>query len=156
MITGIDFAVTYTKLSIASFYIQRGAKWVVTNEDAFTMQHGLRAPGCGLVVQALEASLKKPGGQGLICEKIVTGKPNPGIFDLILGQHNIDASEKPKMVMIGDRPDTDISLGHNGGVDTVLVLTGVVKNDEEAEQWAAKDPKFKPTWILNSFGDLHD
>jgi 4-nitrophenyl phosphatase len=37
VITGIDFAVTYSKIAIASFYIQKGAKWIVTNEDGFTM-----------------------------------------------------------------------------------------------------------------------
>ena len=33
VITGLDFQVTYTKLAIASLYIQNGAKWIVTNED---------------------------------------------------------------------------------------------------------------------------
>ena len=33
--------------------------------------------------------------------------------------------------MIGDRPDTDIALGSNGGVDTCLVLSGVVKDENE-------------------------
>lgn len=37
VIQGIDFAVTYSKLAIASIYIQRGAKWIVTNDDAYTM-----------------------------------------------------------------------------------------------------------------------
>lgn len=30
--------------------------------------------------------------------------------------------------MIGDRPDTDIAFGNAAGVDTCLVMTGVVKN----------------------------
>ena len=60
------------------------------------MQYGYRAPGNGLIIGALEAGLKKAGGQGLICDKIVTGKPNPAIFDLIRGQHNIDKSETSK------------------------------------------------------------
>jgi 4-nitrophenyl phosphatase len=109
-----------------------------------------------LVIAALESGLKKPGGEGLICEKIVTGKPNPAIFDLIMGHHKIEQSEKPKMVFIGDRPDTDISLGYNGGVDTCLVLSGVVTCEEEAHQWAAKSEKFKPTWVLDSFGDAYE
>ena len=58
MITGIDFNVSYSKIALASFYIQRGAKWIVTNEDAFTIQHGYRAPGAGLVIAAVESSLK--------------------------------------------------------------------------------------------------
>lgn len=37
VLTGIDFAVTYTKIAMASFYIQKGCPWIVTNDDAFTM-----------------------------------------------------------------------------------------------------------------------
>lgn len=153
VISGIDFAVSYSKIALASMYIQKGAKWVVTNEDGFTMQHGLRAPGNGMIIAALESSLKKPGGEGLICDKIVTGKPNPAIFDLIRGQHNIPESETPKFIMIGDRPDTDIALGNNGKVDTCLVLSGVVRNEEEIQAWAAQSEKYQPTYVMNSFGE---
>ena len=31
--------------------------------------------------------------------------------------------------MIGDNPGTDIAMGNNAGIDTCLVLTGVVKNE---------------------------
>ena len=62
VITGIDFNVSYSKLALASMYIQRGAKWIVTNEDGFTIQHGYRAPGNGLIIGALESGLKKAGG----------------------------------------------------------------------------------------------
>jgi ribonucleotide monophosphatase NagD (HAD superfamily) len=70
-----------------------------------------------------------------------------------MGHHNIDPSQKHKMLFIGDRPDTDIALGNNGNVDTCLVLTGVVASIEEAEMWAQKDEKFKATWVMNSFGE---
>jgi len=33
--------------------------------------------------------------------------------------------------MIGDRPDTDIMLGYNAGIDRCLVLTGVVSSFDE-------------------------
>ena len=90
-----------------------------------------------MIIAAIESGLKKPGGEGLICEKIVTGKPNPAIFDLIRGQHNIAESETSKFIMIGDRPDTDIALGSNGKVDTCLVLSGVVTCENEVYDWAA-------------------
>ena len=49
------------------------------------------------------------------------GKPNPFIVDVLEKQHNID---RKKCLMIGDNLDTDIKLGENAGIDTLLVLTG--------------------------------
>jgi ribonucleotide monophosphatase NagD (HAD superfamily) len=39
------------------------------------------------------------------------------------------------MIMIGDRPDTDILLAHNAGIDKCLVLTGVVTSESEINNW---------------------
>jgi ribonucleotide monophosphatase NagD (HAD superfamily) len=72
------------------------------------MQHGFRVPGNGCIISSIDASLKQPGGEGLICEKVCVGKPNPGIIDLIRKQHGIPESDLSKMIMFGDRPNTDI------------------------------------------------
>jgi len=116
------------------------------------MQSGYRAPGNGMIIAALADGLKAADGSGLICEKIVTGKPNPAIVDLIRGQHNITC-DRSKMVMIGDRPNTDIQLGNEAGIDSVLVLTGVVTKESEVDEWVGQNPKFAPTWVLGSFGE---
>ena len=110
-------------------------------------------PGNGITVAAIENSLKKPGSDGLICEKIVVGKPDATIIDLICGQHDLTATDRSKMIMFGDRPNTDIALAHNAGIDSCLVLTGVARSLEDAAEWSSKDPLFKPTYIMQSFGD---
>lgn len=43
--------------------------------------------------------------------------------------------------MIGDNPETDIEFGHNSGIDTILVTTGVTSKEE------AKD--IKTTYICD-------
>ena len=86
----------------------------------------------------------------------MTGKPSGEIVDLICGQHNIPADMKSKMVMIGDRPNTDIAMAHNAGISSVLVLSGVVKDEQDAETWAAQDPKYVPTHVIKSFGETFD
>lgn len=52
--------------------------------------------------------------------------------------------------MVGDRLDTDIDFGAQGGIATLMVLTGVSTEQE------ALDPEqpIKPTFIIQSFGEL--
>ena len=57
------------------------------------------------------------------------------------------------MVMFGDRPNTDVGLANNAGIDSVLVLTGVVTSEQEVHSWAARSDTFKPTYVMKSFGD---
>lgn len=83
VVCGIDLKVSYSKIVLASLYIQRGAKWIVTNEDEFVNNNHYRLPGNGHIIAALENGLKKSDGDGLICEKIVTGKPNRAVVDII-------------------------------------------------------------------------
>jgi len=97
--------------------------------------------------------LQNHDGNGYICDKLVVGKPNPNIVDIIRKEHDIPKSELDKFVMIGDNPKTDIAFGKNAGIDTCLVLTGVVKSPEESLEFSACDDLLRPTHILNSMGD---
>ena len=36
VVCGVDFNINYAKIAVASMYLQRGRKWIVTNEDSFT------------------------------------------------------------------------------------------------------------------------
>lgn len=55
-----------------------------------------------------------------------------------------------RTIMIGDRLDTDIAFGKNGGVSTLLVLTGVTSE----ASLAASTTGVVPDYILGSVGDL--
>lgn len=39
------------------------------------------------------------------------------------------------MIMIGDRPDTDMLLAQGAGIDKCLTLTGVVRGVYEVPSW---------------------
>ena len=52
------------------------------------------------------------------------------------------------LLMVGDRPDTDIAGAAALGWDTALVLTGVVAPDEAG----AVEPR--PTWVIDDLSGL--
>ena len=117
------------------------------------MKDGLRYRGNGCIIAAIESGLQAPGGNGLICDKIVTGKPNKAIVDLIRGQHGIPESTLSRMIMIGDRCDTDVALGNNAGIASCLVLTGVVTSEEQVHMYVEQKDIHRPTYVLKSFGE---
>jgi len=50
--------------------------------------------------------------------------------------------------VVGDRPETDLALGHEEGWGTVLVLSGVVSTA------AAVPPHLQPDLVLPALADL--
>jgi phosphoglycolate phosphatase len=54
-------------------------------------------------------------------EPVVTGKPACFLVNDIIARH---ACSPHKMIMVGDRLDTDILWGRNTGMATLLVMTG--------------------------------
>ena len=58
--------------------------------------------------------------------------------------------------MTGDRPNTDMLFGKNGGLDTCLVLSGVVRGiDDFKQRWLPENPEgYSPTYVMQMVGDL--
>lgn len=97
--------------------------------------HGADGPGRG---GARSRGASRGGADG-------AGKPNAIMFRTAaakVGMHSSDC------IMIGDRMDTDIVGGMEAGMDTVLVLTGITKQ-EDIPKFA-----FRPTHVLNGLGDI--
>lgn len=69
------------------------------------------------------------------------------VTKLIIARSHIDLK---KTCMIGDRLDTDIEFGLNGGVDTLCVLTGITTK----EVLLSPENKVKSTYYIDAFGDL--
>ena len=83
---------------------------------------------------------------------INSGKPSKTLFDLLLSDQKLENEPKEKFIMIGDKIDTDITFGHNSGIDSWLVLSGVTR-EEDVEGLCTKF-KIKPTYIAKSLKDL--
>jgi phosphoglycolate/pyridoxal phosphate phosphatase family enzyme len=137
VVAGMDRDVTYAKLTQALRALVGGAKILATNEDAtFPTADGL-VPGAGAIVGALR-------GMGFAAQHVV-GKPSPVAFEVALDLLGLPAS---RVLMIGDRLDTDIAGAQAAGLDSALVLSGVDSLHDIARCGV------HPTWIAASFADL--
>jgi len=71
------------------------------------------------------------------------------MLDGIKAKHGLDPT---RTLMIGDRLNTDILFGINGGLATLLVLTGVTQEADIAPGPGASP--IVPDYVTQSIGDL--
>lgn len=121
VVVGLDRDVNYDKLRRAHRGILDGAQFIATNADVTLPTETGLAPGCGSLIAALVASTGR--------QPIVIGKPEVHLLDAATADMGIGRQQS---VMVGDRLDTDIVAGHNSGMLTVMVLTGVSTREEIA------------------------
>ena len=140
VLVGLDFHINYLKLSLAFAYLQRGAKFLVTNIDSTLPNSRALFPGGG----SISAPLSVMTGQ----EPISCGKPSQAMMDAIEGKFHFD---RRRACMVGDRLNTDIRFGIEGGLGgTLAVLTGVSKK----EDWESDNAPVKPKFWADTLGDL--
>lgn len=114
VVVGLDLEFTYEKLRNATRAIHAGARFVATNADATLPTEDGVQPGAGSIVAAIATA------SGVV--PTVVGKPETLMMLKGIERLGVEPSEA---VMVGDRLDTDVLSGHQAGLRTVLVLTGV-------------------------------
>ena len=62
VVVGLDLNFSYNKLALANLYIQKGAEFVATNDDAFDMVGVRMSPGAGVMVDSILLSLNDSMG----------------------------------------------------------------------------------------------
>nr|GAT48135.1 4-nitrophenylphosphatase [Mycena chlorophos] len=142
VVCGLDTAINYTKLSKAFQYLTRnpGCHFLATNEDStYPAGDGL-LPGAGAISAPLRYALGR--------DPVAIGKPAKTMLDCIQAKVHYDPA---RTIMVGDRLNTDILFGQNGGLATLLVLTGITT---EAEITGPNASSIVPDYVTNSIGDL--
>jgi 4-nitrophenyl phosphatase len=132
LIAGLDPAIDYRSLGIASAALRAGARFLATNADVRYPTPSGFVPGAGAIVAALQTT------SGV--EPLVIGKPEPAMFQAILESAGVAAADA---LVIGDNPDSDIVAAHRAGIPSLLVLTGIA----DARQSAALDGERRPDWV---------
>jgi HAD superfamily hydrolase (TIGR01457 family) len=141
VVLGFDTTLTYEKIWIACDYIKAGVEYLATHPDYICpLPKGESMPDTGAMIKMFEAAT---GGK---LPKII-GKPNKLIIESILDKYNLKQDD---VVMVGDRLYTDIKLGENAGIDSILVLTG------EATEEDVKKSNIAPTYIFESVKTIHE
>ncbi|CAI9767429.1 unnamed protein product [Fraxinus pennsylvanica] len=117
VVVGFDRYFNYYKIQYATLCIREnpGCLFIATNRDAVThLTDAQEWAGGGSMVGAIGGSTQR--------EPVVVGKPSTFMMDYLANKFSISKSQ---ICMVGDRLDTDILFGQNGGCKTLLVLSGV-------------------------------
>jgi HAD superfamily hydrolase (TIGR01450 family) len=140
VVVGVDFDLTFERLSAAAEAVRHGAFFAVTNRDPIFPMPGRLMAGAGAIVAAMvTATSREPD--------LVVGKPEPGLMREAADVAGIPVEEA---VVIGDGLLTDIAAANAVGARSVLVLTGV----STAEMANALAPEEQPTVISEGPSDL--
>lgn len=122
VLVGLDHGVNYRKIARAYHFLQNpDTRFLATNIDSTFPTPGGLFPGAGTMSAPLSFML---GGR----QPLSLGKPSQAMMDAIEGRFRFD---RKRACMVGDRINTDIKFGVEGGLGGTLgVLTGVCKEQE--------------------------
>ncbi|MBO5224414.1 MAG: HAD family hydrolase [Clostridia bacterium] len=127
----------FEKLEKAIELVRGGAKLIGANPDTVGVTEKGIMPATGALIAPIEIATGK--------KAYFVGKPNPLMLRhglKLLGCHSAD------IAFIGDRMDTDIIAGIESNVDTVLVLSGVTKEED------IQNFPYRPKYVLGGVGDI--
>jgi len=137
VVLGETNSYSYELITRAVRLVQRGARFIATNPDPSGPSESGLVPACGAIAALIQTATG--------VAPYFVGKPNPLMMRTALrylDEHSENA------IMVGDRMDTDILVGTESGLETVLVLTGVTTRD-----MIERFP-YKPIRIVDSVADL--
>lgn len=127
----------FERVTKAVQLINKGVRFLATNPDPNGPSEKGIVPACG----AMAALIEKASGKS----PFFVGKPNPFMMRAALNYLGVHSENT---VMVGDRMDTDVIAGIESGMDTILVLSGVTKEED-----VAKFP-YRPQQVLPSVAQI--
>lgn len=139
VVVSIDKAFDYDLLTEALRVVRAETVPIIGSDpDAVIPAASGDIPGSGAILAAVaDVAEREPDA--------VLGKPHPLTREVALDRLNVPAEE---CVVVGDRLDTDIALGLESGMTTVLIRSGVT-NDARLGRSAVT-----PDYVVDSLADL--
>jgi len=129
VVQGFHPDVGWRSLAEASYAIESGLPWFVSNTDMTIPTARGIAPGNGSLVQTVRNATG--------ATPTVAGKPERALFD-----ETLERMTARRPLMVGDRLDTDIDGAIGAGIDCLAVLSGVSSLSDVAVLPTARRPTF--------------
>ncbi|MEI3614876.1 HAD-IIA family hydrolase [Pseudogracilibacillus sp. SO30301A] len=139
VLIGWDRKFTYDKLNNAFQAWKNGAKMVATNPDRTCPVEGGQIPDCGAMIGALEGATGEDVTQ-------ILGKPSQLAAEFIVKE--VLKLPPERCYVVGDRLETDIKMGNDYGMNSVLVLTGITT------EAMLENTSFKPDYVLANVNEI--
>jgi len=137
VVLGETNSIDFEQITKAIRLVSQGAHFIATNPDPAGPTEDGMVPATG----AMAALIERASG----VSPFFIGKPNPLMMRLALNYLGVHSE---RTVMIGDRMDTDIVTGIESGMETILVLSGVTR-EEDVRRFP-----YQPTRIVKTIGDV--
>jgi glycerol 3-phosphatase-2 len=129
-VQGYSPELRWAQLTEMAYAVNAGTPWFASNTDLTIPSGRGIAPGNGAAVEVVRIATG--------ATPQVAGKPLPPMH-----RETVIRTGAKRPLVVGDRLDTDIEGAHAGGVDSLLVLTGVTR----PAQLLAAEPKHRPTYV---------
>ncbi len=134
---GETTAYSFERITRAVRLVAAGARFIATNRDVSGPSETGLVPATG----AVAALIARATG----VSPYFIGKPNPLMMRTAL---NTIQAYSEESALIGDNMETDIVVGLERGLQTILVLTGVTAREEVARY------PYRPTQIVGSVAGI--
>lgn len=120
VVLGFDTTLTYQKLWKLCDFVRAGLPFIATHPDINCPTEQGFMPDIGAMLAAVTASTGRS-------PDIIIGKPNRMIAEAAARKLNLPLRS---LAMVGDRLYTDIALGREAGITSILVLSGETKEED--------------------------
>lgn len=138
LVVGVDFDLTYDTLNQGLLALRNGARFVAMNADPVYPVSEVFLPAAGAFVGAFRGMGYEPD---YFC-----GKPDRHAMEKALTLRGMKIG--PDCLVVGDHLETDILGAKNIGVDSVLILTGVSKQEDIVKKG------IHPTYVIDDLSEL--
>jgi len=143
VVVAFDRTLDYRKLNTAYQALMRGAKFFATNADKMCPMPSIDGTPAGIPdAGGTIAALEHMTGRKL---ELLAGKPSTLTMQVAMAKANV-APER--MMMVGDRLETDIFMGQQAGMVTAVTLTGVATRADVARM------ERQPDFVINNLGEI--